>query len=84
MVVLRDSWRGFRAGDAFAAIHLGVFAAMLAVIVHGLVDVPYFKNDLSLEFWALVGLTWAGLRRMRGATRAPRQIPLHRYGTGRA
>jgi O-antigen ligase len=84
VVVLRDSWRGFRAGDAFAAIHLGVFAAMLAVIVHGLVDVPYFKNDLSLEFWALVGLTWAGLLRMRGATRARRQIPLHRDGTGRA
>jgi hypothetical protein len=32
----------------------------VAVVVHGLVDVPYFKNDLSLEFWTLVGLTWAG------------------------
>jgi O-antigen ligase len=26
-------------------------AAMLAIIVHGLVDVPYFKNDLSMMFW---------------------------------
>jgi len=33
---------------------------MVAVVVHGLVDVPYFKNDLSLELWALVALAWAG------------------------
>jgi len=26
------------------------------------VDVPYFKNDLALEFWAVMGLTWAGTR----------------------
>jgi hypothetical protein len=36
--------------------------ALVAVIVHGLVDVPYFKNDLSLEFWTLLALSWAGLR----------------------
>ena len=35
---------------------------MVAVVVHVLVDVPYFKNDLSLEFWVLVGLAWAGRR----------------------
>jgi O-antigen ligase len=39
---------------------LGVLLAMVAVIVHGLVDVPYFKNDLSLEFWVLLALSWAG------------------------
>lgn len=31
-------------------------AAMVTVVVHGLVDVPYFKNDLAFLFWALVGL----------------------------
>ena len=36
-------------GAAFAA-------AMVYWLVHGLVDVPYFKNDLSLEFWVIVGL----------------------------
>ena len=35
---------------------------MVAVIVHGLVDVPYFKNDLALEFWTFLGLAWAGTR----------------------
>lgn len=31
-------------------------AAMIAVCVYGLVDVPYFKNDLSVLFWTLLGL----------------------------
>lgn len=35
---------------------LGFSAAMLYWLIHGLVDVPYFKNDLALEFWVLVGL----------------------------
>jgi len=31
-------------------------AAMIALLVHGLVDTPYFKNDLSVLFWILIGL----------------------------
>ncbi len=31
-------------------------AAMIALLVHGLVDTPYFKNDLSVLFWVLIGL----------------------------
>ncbi|NTV30894.1 O-antigen ligase family protein [candidate division WWE3 bacterium] len=26
--------------------------------IHGLVDVPYFKNDLSLLFWIMIALWW--------------------------
>jgi O-antigen ligase len=33
-------------------------AAMTVVVVHGLVDVPYFKNDLSVFFWILIGAMW--------------------------
>jgi len=34
-----------------------VFIAMLTIIlVHGLVDVPYFKNDLSFMFWTISAL----------------------------
>ncbi len=32
---------------------LGLAGAMVVVIVHGLVDVPYFKNDLAALFWIL-------------------------------
>ncbi len=31
-------------------------AALTVLIVHGLVDVPYFKNDLAMLFWTLVFL----------------------------
>jgi hypothetical protein len=33
------------------------FAVIIAMLVQGLVDVPYFKNDLSILFWLLVLLT---------------------------
>ena len=31
-------------------------SAMIALVVHGLVDVPYFKNDLAMLFWLLLAL----------------------------
>lgn len=35
----------------------GVFILpLLAILVHGLVDVPYFKNDLAMLFWILAAL----------------------------
>lgn len=33
-----------------------LFCAMIGILIHGLVDVPYLKNDLSMFFWLLVGL----------------------------
>lgn len=35
---------------------LGVRAAFIAMLVHGMVDVPYFKNDLAIAFWMLLAL----------------------------
>jgi hypothetical protein len=68
---MRGAWEGWRRADPeWRAFFLGVFLAMVAVIVHGLVDVPYFKNDLSLEFWALVGIAAAGWRWSRRIRRA--------------
>lgn len=32
-------------------------AAMMALLVHGLVDAPYFKNDLAVLFWILISLS---------------------------
>ena len=37
-------------------LNSGLMAAMIVILVHGLVDVPYFKNDLALIFWLLVAL----------------------------
>lgn len=34
-----------------------IFAAMLfAVIMHGLFDMPFMKNDLAMQFWLLIAL----------------------------
>lgn len=62
VAAFRMTWRGWHgASDDWRPVEIGVFLALVAFVVHGLVDVPYFKNDLSLEFWVLVGLAWAGV-----------------------
>ena len=62
VVVFRASWRGwFHGSPEWRVIELAVLLALVAIAVHGLVDVPYFKNDLSLEFWVLIGVGWAGV-----------------------
>lgn len=38
-------------------------APLVAILIHGLVDVPYFKNDLAVAFWLLVFLTTVRLDR---------------------
>lgn len=35
---------------------LALMGAMIAMLIYGMVDVPYFKNDLSVLFWLIVGL----------------------------
>ncbi len=29
---------------------------LIVILVHGMVDMPYFKNDLALQFWILAAL----------------------------
>jgi len=36
---------------------LASMATMITILIHGLVDVPYFKNDLSILFWLIIGAT---------------------------
>ena len=35
-------------------IGAGLMGALTVLVVHGLVDVPYFKNDLSFLFWIII------------------------------
>jgi O-antigen ligase len=56
-------WRGWRHHPPeWRPYDLGVRLVLVAMVVHGLVDVPFFKNDLSFEFWALLGILWAADR----------------------
>jgi putative inorganic carbon (HCO3(-)) transporter len=33
-----------------------LIAIMLYILIHGLVDTPYWKNDLAIIFWIIIGL----------------------------
>jgi O-antigen ligase len=37
-------------------LNLGLVCAMMVIIIHGLVDVSYFKNDLAVIFWLFVAM----------------------------
>ena len=37
-------------------IILGYLAAMMVILVHGLVDTTYFKNDLAVLFWLIISM----------------------------
>jgi O-antigen ligase len=77
VVAFRVSSRGWRdAAEPWRPIELGVSLGLVALVVHGLVDVPYFKNDLSLEFWTLIGLAWAGAQ--HASTRLAQKRPFDR------
>ncbi|MHB8571767.1 MAG: O-antigen ligase family protein [Candidatus Dormibacteria bacterium] len=49
----------------FHLLHAGVAAAVVAILVHGLVETPIWKNDLSLDFWAMVAFATAALASQR-------------------
>ncbi|MFA6393604.1 MAG: O-antigen ligase family protein [Patescibacteria group bacterium] len=41
-------------GLKYKYLNIGLIGAMAVIVVHGLVDVPYFKNDLSVMFWIFI------------------------------
>lgn len=51
VVMLIRSWKG--RGDP---LYLGVFLFLVAMLVHGQIDITYFKNDLAVLFWLIVAL----------------------------
>jgi O-antigen ligase len=55
-IIIKFYYLGFKmlrtAENKFLII--GLLSAMTAIVVHGLVDVPYFKNDLAAIFWILI------------------------------
>ena len=61
----RTAWAGLRAGPWPRAVSIGLLGVLAGIVAHGLVDVPYFKNDLAVEFWALLGLQLGALRGAR-------------------
>ncbi len=49
---------------------LPAFFALLEITIHGLVDVPYFKNDLAILTWLLIALLYVSSRPSAPATQS--------------
>lgn len=62
--VIRLGIRGvFRTSSPWVrALSLGLLGLVLTFLVHGIGDVPYFKNDQALAFWTLTGIQLGALR----------------------
>jgi O-antigen ligase len=58
---VRQGLRGLAAGAWPRMMAIGLLGVVLAYVLHGVVDAPYFKNDLALGFWALVGIQLGSL-----------------------
>lgn len=54
---IKKKWLPKYKKDYITNLSLGIATAFIVLIIHGIVDVPYFKNDLSILFWLLIGIT---------------------------
>jgi len=65
-------WRGSRgvsgAVDIYKPALWGAVGALVLYLVHGLFDSPYWKNDLSVEFWILAAVQVVAIRGVQHAT----------------
>ncbi|MFA5134911.1 MAG: O-antigen ligase family protein [Patescibacteria group bacterium] len=55
-VILRYFRAAIQSLRTYRPYAVGLMAAMVAILAHGFLDTPYFKNDLAVEFWILVGI----------------------------
>jgi len=40
-------------------LSLWAFLYLVYIIIHGLIDTPYFKNDLAIVFWLAIAAIWS-------------------------
>lgn len=60
--MLRAAIRGLRVGQAWPrVVAVGLIGVLAAFLIHGMVDVPYFKNDQALAYWTLLGVQLGSL-----------------------
>ena len=66
--LLVSAWRALPAATGFErALLWGVVGTVVLWAVHGLVDSPYWKNDMAVEFWLVAAIGFATIRTMRTA-----------------
>jgi O-antigen ligase len=70
--LLRRGWRALAgASGLWYPVTWGASAALVLYLIHGLFDSPYWKNDLSVEFWLLAAFEVVAIRGAAGATTEP-------------
>jgi O-antigen ligase len=65
---VQNTWGRLRTEGPERVYLLGLAAAGITIFVHGMLDVPFFKNDLAFLTLALVGIQ-AALIRQQGSSR---------------
>lgn len=55
VIVSYGIWHGFKNRTKLYAFGLLLF--LISILVHGLIDIPYFKNDLAMLFWLIFALS---------------------------
>ena len=67
-------WRGWRAlpkTEGFYRVAMwGVLGSLVLWAVHGLVDSPYWKNDMSVEFWVLAAIELAAIASLKAGAKS--------------
>jgi O-antigen ligase len=71
-------WRGWRALPAAAgferALLWGALGTFVLWALHGIFDTPYWKNDMSVEFWIVAAILVGTLRMIRRDRTEPGRI----------
>lgn len=79
VIVLMLLWTGWTAWPgaprAGKAAIWGVLGGLVLWLVHGLVDSPYWKNDMAVEFWFMAALLLVTLRGMRTSRQPVKVAP---------
>jgi putative inorganic carbon (HCO3(-)) transporter len=74
--LLARGWRAWPRVQGFEKAALwGVLGALVLWTVHGHVDSPYWKNDMSVEFWILAAIEVAVIANLKGGVTVPARPP---------
>jgi O-antigen ligase len=74
VVWVRNSWHRLRPQGPQRVYFIGLAAASVTILVHGMLDVPFFKNDLAFLTLALVGIQAALMRQQGHSQQSSQQV----------
>lgn len=71
-----SAWRALSSSSGFEkALLWGVVGTVVMWALHGIVDSPYWKNDMAVEFWLVVAIAVAVIRTLKKHRETMRAAP---------